>query len=331
MAKFLSFDLPLFRGITSDLFPGIALPEIDYSALLDAIDNQIKLQKLQKTDYFVDKIIQLYEMIRVRHGLMVVGYPFAGKTSIINVLAASLGELSEKNLMDEKKVHITILNPKSISMKQLYGFNDEATQEWTDGVLAVKYKAFAKSETEDRKWLIFDGPIDAVWIENMNTVLDDNKKLCLNSGEIIAMSKSMNMIFEPMDLLAASPATVSRCGMVYLEPASMGWKPMYESWKENALPKTFNQEEIFRISELFESYIDPLLKVHRRTLQETSPTQDQNLVQACMKIFGSLLQPFNDEQYFNSIELKNRLNILDNFFIFSLVWSLGGSGYESIS
>jgi dynein heavy chain, axonemal len=83
-------------------------------------------------------------MILVRHGLMVVGMPFSGKTAAIKTLAGALTKLKERKQMDENAVHITIINPKSIPMKFLYGFNDEISHEWTDGVLAVKYREFAK-------------------------------------------------------------------------------------------------------------------------------------------------------------------------------------------
>jgi len=189
LPKFLSHDLPLFKGIISDLFPGLKRPDIDYGPLLSCLKLTSEKMKLQPTPFFLEKCIQLYETIVVRHGLMLVGPTGGGKSSNIECLDRTLGLLKERGVSGfayETVLRDTV-NPKSITMGQLYGEFDQNTHEWQDGVLAYLVRDRAKSTTSDRKWVVFDGPVDAIWIENMNTVLDDNKKLCLNSGEIVAL------------------------------------------------------------------------------------------------------------------------------------------------
>lgn len=98
---------------------------------------------VQPLDMFITKIIQLYEMIIVRHGLMLVGYSSI-KTCAIRVLAAALGDLNAKGLLGEQKVKLWSLNPKSVTMGQLYGQDDPVSKEWTDGVLAAVFRNAAR-------------------------------------------------------------------------------------------------------------------------------------------------------------------------------------------
>lgn len=93
--KFLKDDLPLFENIIKDLFPGVSKPAIDYGKLLTAIHSSCLLPEfnLEPVESFVTKIIQLYDTIQVRHGLMLVGPTGGGKTSNYNILKSALTSL----------------------------------------------------------------------------------------------------------------------------------------------------------------------------------------------------------------------------------------------
>ncbi|XP_058254502.1 dynein axonemal heavy chain 3 [Hemibagrus wyckioides] len=326
MAKFLAQDVPLFQGIISDLFPGVVLPKPDYELLLNALHENIRKLKLQPVPWFISKIIQVYEMMLVRHGFMIVGEPLGGKTSAYKVLAGALRNLYEGGLEEEFAVDFRIINPKSITMGQLYGCFDPVSHEWTDGVLATAFREQAQSTSVDRQWIVFDGPVDAVWIENMNTVLDDNKKLCLMSGEIIQMSPKMSLIFEPADLEQASPATVSRCGMIYMEPHQLGWTPLRDSYMDT-LPDSLSAEHKELIVDLFDWLLQPCLEfiAHNcRFLVQTSPI---HLAYSLMRLYSCLLDEIEaaGQEKAESMSSQQMTMWLQSLFLFAVVWTVGGT------
>ncbi|GAB1599971.1 hypothetical protein Ahia01_000274600, partial [Argonauta hians] len=326
LPKFLAQDIPLFEGIIADLFPGVSLPQPDYGSFMEALNSNAIKKKLQCEPWFLNKIIQIYEMILVRHGLMIVGEPLGGKTMAYQVLADALTDLHEKGLFEENKVRYTIINPKSITMGQLYGCFDAVSHEWTDGVLATSFRTYAADVTDDRKWIIFDGPVDAIWIENMNTVLDDNKKLCLMSGEIIQMNKAMNLIFEAADLEQASPATVSRCGMIYMQPEEMGWRPFKQSYMEFDLPSRLEAEHKELINDLFEWLMPPCLYFVQHSCRLFIQMSDMQLINSFLRMYSCLMDEIrkDDDKDVKSLTNQQIFVWLQSLFLFCTVWCIGG-------
>ena len=116
------------------------------------------------------------------------------------------------------------------------------SKEWRDGCLSIIMRNMCKewspyTAAQTGKWVVLDGDIDAVWIESMNTVMDDNKVLTLVSNERIPLTPAMRMIFEISSLKNATPATVSRAGMVYFDVIDLGWRPYFDSWVEKVYPE----------------------------------------------------------------------------------------------
>jgi dynein heavy chain len=94
-----------------------------------------------------------------------------------------------------------------------------------------KYK-----KTHVHKWTILDGDVDTLWIESLNTVMDDNKVLTLVSNDRIPLTPSMRLLFEVSNLKNASPATVSRGGVLFINETDIGWNPFVNSWLDRSQP-----------------------------------------------------------------------------------------------
>ncbi|WVR09001.1 hypothetical protein IAU60_006061 [Kwoniella sp. DSM 27419] len=210
--KLVAPDVPLLKALLEDVFPGVAYHPVDLDTLKVKILEVCKERHLVAGPAWIEKVVQLYQIQMISHGLMMVGPSGSGKTQAWQVLLAALERL------DGMEGSSYVIDPKAIDKEALYGTLDPTTREWSDGLfthILRKIVDNVRGETTKRHWIIFDGDVDPEWVENLNSVLDDNKLLTLPNGERLNLPPNVRVMFEVEHLMYATLATVSRCGMIW--------------------------------------------------------------------------------------------------------------------
>lgn len=237
LSKLTFADRVAFEQIIQDVFPSVKIDKVEMFELREAASKTIKEMNIVELPHQVDKMLQMWESINQRTGVVLTGPSGCGKTTLWTLLQKSLEKIGVK-------VDIEVMNPKSMPRKRLLGRVDYDTREWFDGVLTRAARRAVASN--DRTWIVCDGDIDPEWIESLNSVLDDNRLLTLPNGERIQFDYRVNFVFESHSLEHASPATVSRMAVILLAPEDLTVENVCQSWlskwpSESRVPSLFKQ------------------------------------------------------------------------------------------
>ncbi|XP_004348847.1 dynein heavy chain [Capsaspora owczarzaki ATCC 30864] len=205
--KLVADDIPLLYSLLVDVFPGIEHAPAQLDALKDAVRAVCNERHLIVGEAWLEKMLQLYQIQTLHHGVMMVGPSGSGKSSAWNVL------LEAMQRVDGVEGVSYVLDPKAITKDRLYGTLDSTTREWTDGLFTHALRKIVddvRNESSKRHWIVFDGDVDPEWVENLNSVLDDNKLLTLPNGERLSIPPNVRIMFEVQDLRYATLATFFR-------------------------------------------------------------------------------------------------------------------------
>ncbi|KAK4248126.1 dynein heavy chain, N-terminal region 1-domain-containing protein [Corynascus novoguineensis] len=210
--KLIKSDVEVMMGIEEVCFPGVKYVPANLAKLEDAIRRLAAERHLVVNELWMTKVLQLYQIQKIHHGVMMVGNSGSGKSAAWRLLLDALQQVENVEGVSH------VIDSKVMSKEALYGNLDSTTREWTDGLFTSILRKIVdnlRGEDTKRHWIVFDGDVDPEWVENLNSVLDDNKLLTLPNGERLNLPSNVRIMFEVENLKYATLATVSRCGMVW--------------------------------------------------------------------------------------------------------------------
>ncbi len=304
LSKILVNDIPVIMGLLEDLFPGIQVERKRDARFEEVISDVVRKAKLHPEPRFIEKVIQLKELMVIRHCIFVMGPAGAGKSAAWKMLIAAFNADGKPSLYQD-------LNPKTVSTLDLYGYNTPAG-EWRMGLLSYWMKYFSEELKDDRtKWIVLDGDLDTKWIESMNSVMDDTKMLTLASSDRIVLKLYMRMIFEIRDLRFASPATVSRAGILYISDTD-GYQAdsYFESW---LIRQEYPVEKQKDVEKLYAFYVHKILLELKKSYKFMVPVVDISMVMSLCKLLEAMVP-----------DKEKEAKALEYVFAYCCVWAFGG-------
>ncbi|NWW98330.1 DYH17 protein, partial [Caloenas nicobarica] len=308
--KIVTDDLPVFMGLIGDLFPALDVPRKRDLNFEKIIKQAIVELKLQAEDSFVLKVVQLEELLQVRHSVFVIGNTGCGKSQVLKSL--------NKTYQIMKRRPVTVdLDPKAVTCDELFGVIHPATREWKDGLFSTAMRDLANITHKGPKWIILDGDIDPMWIESLNTVMDDNKILTLASNERIPLNPTMRLLFEISHLRTATPATVSRAGILYINPADLGWNPIVTSWVDTRTV----QSERASLMLLFDKYLPVCLEKVKKGFKTITPVPEVTVIHMVLYLLECLLTP-------QTVPPDSPRDLYELYFVFACTWAFGGAMFQ---
>ena len=236
--KLIREDVETMKRIEQEAFPGVHYVSANLSSLEAAIKGESADRHLVINETWMTKILQLYQIQGIHHGVMMVGDSGSGKSVIWKVLLKAMQRVEGV----EGVCHI--IDSKVMSKETLYGSLDSTTREWTDGLFTSILRKIVdnlRGEDAKRHWIVFDGDVDPEWVENLNSVLDDNKLLTLPNGERLSLPPNVRVLFEVENLKYATLATVSRCGMVWFSDDTVVSDMLLTNYLDNLRSTAFDE------------------------------------------------------------------------------------------